>query len=199
MINKLLKCSILSCLILSSVLVNAGDKTILLLEGLTAVDLSGTRITLYDVMEARPIVLVIMASDCPISRRLTPRLKELARIAEEKNIAFYGVFSDAWSTREEILTFQKEYEVDFSLLLDNGAIIAKQLRSGIKPEAFVFNKEGEMAYRGRIDNRFASIGKLRNTFDQHDLLNAIQAVSDNKLPDVRDTQAVGCVYNSWDE
>ncbi len=165
--------------------------------GLSALDMEGKTINLETLVGEKNTVLVIMASDCPISRRMTPRLKELAKVASQHGVNFYGVFSDDWSTKDSIAVYRQDYEVDFPLLLDGKTLIADKLRSGIKPEAFVFNAKGEQTYRGRIDNRFASIGRLRNHFDQHDLLNAILAVKDNRLPEVQVTEPIGCVYKTW--
>ncbi len=167
------------------------------LSGLGALDMQGNTIHFEHFVGEKNTVLVVMASDCPISRRMTPRLKELAAIASQHGVNFYGVFSDDWSTKDSILNYRKDYDVDFPLLLDSKTAIAEKLRSGIKPEAFVFNVQGVLVYRGRIDNRFASIGRLRTTFDQHDLLNAILAVKDNRVPEVQVTEPVGCVYKTW--
>ncbi|BFM16731.1 thioredoxin family protein [Maricurvus nonylphenolicus] len=189
----------LSLMVLALIPSAYADKIESLLVGLSAVDMAGNPHQFADAIGNKHSVYVIMASDCPISRRMTPRLKELADIASQHDIDFYGVFSDDWSTRDSILNYQREYDVDFPLLLDSQTAIADKLRSGVKPEAFVFNKQGELVYRGRIDNRFASIGRLRNTFDQHDLLNAILAVKEGALPEVEKTEPVGCVYKSWPE
>lgn len=164
---------------------------------LTALDISNENKSVSIADGSQATVVIILGAECPISRRMLPRMKELAKISKQKDVAFYGVFSDSWTTLEGAKKFQKEYEVDFPLLLDNSVSIAKHLKSGVKPEAFVFDEKGELIYRGRIDNRFVSIGRLRNTFDKHDLLNAITAAAEGVKPEVSETPAIGCVYNDW--
>ena len=55
------------------------------------------------------------------------------------------------------------------------------------PHAFVFDKNRELKYVGRIDNS-EKIG----TATQHDLRNAIEAVLSNKEPEVKQTKVFGC-------
>ena len=59
------------------------------------------------------------------------------------------------------------------------------------PEAAVF-ADGELVYRGRIDDRFVDFGKTRAAATTHDLAFALQAILDGRpVPESR-TRAVGC-------
>jgi thiol-disulfide isomerase/thioredoxin len=147
----------------------------------------------------RALAFVILGRDCPISRRMLPRMMELAQEAEERGVDFYGVISDDSTDMAQLRDYLKEYAVEFPVFFDGDTEIAKSLKSAVKPESFVFSKDGKLLYRGRIDNRFASIGRLRNHFDQHDLLNAIVAAAEEREPDVASAAPVGCVYHRWSD
>jgi thiol-disulfide isomerase/thioredoxin len=148
---------------------------------------------------ANGTVVVVLATQCPISRRMIPPLNELAAKAASQQLNFYGVISDDFTDVEAAAQFQREYKLAFPLFLDSSVTVAETLRSEIKPEAFVFTATGELAYRGRIDNRFAEVGKLRNYFDQHDLADAMTAVAAGETPRTNQTSPVGCVYHQWQE
>lgn len=147
----------------------------------------------------RALAFVILGRDCPISRRMLPRMMELAREANERGVDFYGVVSDDSTEMAQLRDYLKEYAIEFPVVFDGNTDIAKTLKSAVKPESFVFAKDGKLLYRGRIDNRFASIGRLRNHFDQHDLLDAIVAAAEAREPDVATAAPVGCVYHRWSD
>lgn len=146
-----------------------------------------------------PKVLIFLGQECAISRRYIPRLNELFEIATNHGLAFIGVFSDSWSTLEKAKSFQQEYQVNFPLIKDLDETIAKRLQPTAKPEAFVLTANGDIAYQGRIDDRFFALGRLRQVFSQHDLLNAITAVSNGELPMISNTRTIGCFYGSWEK
>jgi hypothetical protein len=56
----------------------------------------------------------------------------------------------------------------------------------------LFDRSGNEIYRGAIDNWFFALGKYRNETTEHYLENAIQAMLDSRLPEIRKTEAVGC-------
>lgn len=60
------------------------------------------------------------------------------------------------------------------------------------PEVAVFTPDGKLAYRGRIDDRYAGFGKKRPEPTQRDLRDALTAIiAGKKVPTPR-TEAVGC-------
>ena len=148
--------------------------------------------------EGQAVALVFLGQECPISRRFIPKLNELAAQSRAMNIHFMGVFSDHWATLASSKDFRDSYEIKFPLLLDEGQSLAKTLQPIAKPEAFVINEDGVQVYRGRIDDRFIAIGRLKKVFNQHDLQNAMVAVKENKIPEVTHTKAVGCFYGDWE-
>ena len=145
------------------------------------------------------VVLVFLGTECVISRRMIARLNELAVTGEKLGFKLYGLFPNQWDTSDSLEAFAADYEVEFPLILDDDARIARKLKPSVSPEVFLFDDEMRLMYRGRIDNRFAAIGVLRNKITRHDLLDAMQAISEGALPEVTYSEPVGCVYGDWDE
>ncbi len=143
-----------------------------------------------------PCAVVFLGTECPISLRLLPRLGELAAEAEAGGIAFYGVVSDPLVTRTAAEAFGAEYGLDFPLLFDASGDLARALAPTHVPEAFVL-LPGEIVYRGRVDDSFAAPGQNRAAATSHELADALAAVAAGGLPEVRQTEPVGCIFEAW--
>ena len=170
------------------------------LHGLRVADLAG-RIHRLGEVEGEPgaLALVFMNPGCPISNRYAPELNALHDHARAAGVAFYGVISDPLLTAAEARAFAADYGLAFPVLLDSGGDLALRLGPRITPEAFVVTADDQAIYRGRIDDRFAAIGVLRNRFSQHDLQAVLDALGQGVAPAPRRTQAVGCVFEAWGE
>jgi hypothetical protein len=77
-------------------------------------------------------------------------------------------------------------------LHDLDRTLTKKAGATITPEAAVFSAAGEMLYRGRINNLYASLGKQRRQATEHDLRRALDEALAGKAVSTPRTQAVGC-------
>ena len=167
------------------------------LNGVRAVDLDGSVHRIGFDQHARPVAVVFLGIECPVSRRFAPRLNELAREAAERGVEFFGVISDASVAPAAARKFRGELELSFPVLYDAAGDLAERLRPERVPEAFVLDAAGRLVYRGRIDDRFAEPGKLRPRIDSEDLLAALEAVAKGEAPRQARTDVVGCVFEGW--
>lgn len=165
--------------------------------GVRAVDLEGRVHQLGMGAELAPVVLVFLDPGCPISQRYAPRLSELAHRAHEQHVEFFGVISDATTSASAARTYAVEYALDFPILFDSCGDLAQRLRPTHVPEAFVVQRDDVLVYRGRIDDRFEAVTKLRPTFAEHDLERAIQAAAERKPAPSARTEPVGCLFEAW--
>ena len=144
-----------------------------------------------------PISLVFLDTECPISRRFIPELNAMADEASPRGVQLYGVLSDPTLTAARAREFQQEFQVDFPLLWDSSGDLALRLAPTVVPEAFVIDGADRVVYRGRIDNRFESPGRLRGTITETDLADAIDAAASGRAPEVAASQPVGCIFEAW--
>lgn len=147
----------------------------------------------------RPLVLVFLDIECPISSRYAPYLNDLFRQASQAKLDFYGIISHPQTTPQEARQFREQYAVRYPLLFDSSGDLALALRPKVVPEVFVIDPSDRVVYRGRIDNRFAAIGKLRQTITAHDLRDAITAVAAGDRPTLPTTPGVGCIFEAWSD
>jgi hypothetical protein len=143
-----------------------------------------------DPNSARPIVLVFVSSDCPMSNRYAPELKRL--FGRFGAVRFWLVYPNPADGPAMVRRHLAAYSLPIPALLDPAHVAAR--RAGVKmtPEAAVFDALGRLVYRGRIDDRFLGVGVERPVVVHHDLEDAIVATLTNDSPAVRTTDAVGC-------
>ncbi|NKB64141.1 MAG: redoxin domain-containing protein [Gammaproteobacteria bacterium] len=186
---------LLSWILNSSLISSAWGSSLV---GLHAYHLDDTSQTLDVEISKKATIILMLGKECPVSKRFIPRLNELYSVANSLDFNFYGLFPNPWDNAENIRQFQQEYDIHFPLLIDRHATVAKKLKPVASPESFVFDKQGTLVYRGRIDNRFASIGVLRTNISRHELADAMEAVFNDSMPAVPYTEPVGCFYGKWD-
>ena len=75
---------------------------------------------------------------------------------------------------------------------DTKSLMAKKLGATITPEVFLLGKTGVIRYSGRIDNWAFDLGKKRSVITEHNLIDAIEAVLQNKSVKIKKAKAVGC-------
>lgn len=167
--------------------------------GYRALRLDGAvqRLGLDAELALHPVALVFLDTGCPISNRYAPELVEFAALAAEHEVEFYGVLSSPDLVASAARTWAEEYGVELPLLVDSAGELARRLEPEHVPEAFVISAQDELVYRGRIDNRYASVGRVRATISSHDLRDAIEAVALGEPIEPARTDAVGCIFESW--
>ena len=163
---------------------------------LALLDLAGRPVDPFD-DGARASVFVFVRSDCPISNRYAPELRRLYERFSPERIAFWLVYPDPAETPELIRTHIEEYAYPFTPLRDPRQTLVRATGAEITPEAAVFSN-GEMVYRGRIDDLYVSFGKRRAAPTTRDLAQALKAIVDGTAIAEPRTQAVGCFIPALD-
>lgn len=136
-------------------------------------------------------VLIFFWQDCPISNSYVPELNRLA--ASQTNFAFYVVQVDPELTAEAARAHAREYALHLPVLLDPKHELANRVKATVTPEAVVVGKDGQVLYRGRIDDRYAALENKRAAITQHDLLAALEAIAHGNAVKERETKAIGCL------
>ncbi len=109
-------------------------------------------------------------------------------------VDFFGVISDRSVTRTAAAKHVAEFKFEFPVLFDASGELAEALRPTHTPEAFVVDLDGRLAYRGRIDDLYAGLGKKRTEASRHDLADAVAAVVAARPIAIPRTEPVGCLY-----
>ncbi len=141
-------------------------------------------------------VFVFMTGECPVSRTYFPVLNDLYTTwgKNEKDIQLLGVWADVTQSPKQVSTFAEEFSLDFPILLDRDAALGKALQPTTVPEVFVIDPHGEIAYHGRIDDRFLQLGSRKPEPTEDTLKLAVEKVRAGLPVPIATTEPVGCYY-----
>lgn len=155
-------------------------------------NLLGDPVALAEWKDRAALVLIFVGHNCPISNQYAPEILRLQREFAKQKVLLCVVYSNPRLTEAAARLHAQEYGWEFPALLDPSLTLAQAVEASVQPEAVVILPPGEIAYRGRIDNRYVSYGKRREVVTQRDLHAAIQAVlAGEPVPEPR-TKAIGC-------
>ncbi|HUL15254.1 MAG TPA: redoxin domain-containing protein [Terriglobales bacterium] len=141
--------------------------------------------------EGKVIVLLFIRTDCPVSNRYAPTIRQLSA-AYAAQARFWLVYPDKDESPAAIRTHDHDYGYTLSALRDPEHILVKLAGATITPEAAVFATDGHLVYHGRIDNWFVDFGRKRAAPTIHDLKKAIEAAVAGQPATLPTQHAVGC-------
>jgi hypothetical protein len=156
------------------------------------IDLEGSPFDLLSAGQNRVRVAVFTRSDCPVSNRYAPRIRELHEEFHPRVVDFYLIYVDPKEPAEAIRAHLDEFDYPCVALRDPEHSLAAYTQATVTPEAVVFDANGKITYRGRIDNLYAELGKARPEATTHELRDAIEATLSGRLVAEPVTKAVGC-------
>lgn len=140
----------------------------------------------------KAVVLVFIATDCPIANYYQPTLARLAEDYVDDGIRFFLVHADQELKKEVAVKHAEEFNINSPIILDSDLKLARLVKAKVTPEAHVIDRTGKARYRGRIDNLYADFGKRRREPTVHDLKDAIECVVRGTVIKPARTKAVGC-------
>jgi mono/diheme cytochrome c family protein len=138
-------------------------------------------------------VLIFYWHDCPICNSYAP---EINRLSEHyTNFAFYIVQVDPDLTPAAARDHARQFDLRPPVLLDGRHRLVRLAKATVAPEAVVFGKDGNVAYRGRIDNLYADLNKRRPEATEHDLRAALDAIAAGR-PVTSQPPPMGCLIST---
>jgi hypothetical protein len=151
-------------------------------------------------IEHRPIqhsdaianVLVFTLQDCPIANSYVPTLNKLVDDYGPRGIRLLLVHVDPQLTIDEARKHAEEYQIKAPVVVDRKHDWVNFAGATRSPEVAVFSPAGEVLYTGRIDDKYAGLGKRRTHVSAHDLRDALDAILAGRPVPQPKTDAVGC-------
>jgi peroxiredoxin len=137
-------------------------------------------------------VFFFVRSDCPISNRYAPVISRLAKDFASRGIAFWLIYVDPEESNQAIIHHLDEYHLKIRALRDPKHSLVTLTGAKVTPEAVVILKSGQMAYRGRIDDRYVSLSASRPEPNSNDLQRVLDAVAAGQTIIPATTAAIGC-------
>ncbi len=150
-------------------------------------DYNGKTHSLSDYKDSKVIVIMFIATQCPVSNAYNSRMEELYEDYSESNVAFIGINSNKQESVKEIAEHAEKNGLKFSILKDKNNIIADRFDAQVTPEIFVLNPEFEILYHGRIDDS-QRVSEVKS----QDLRKALNEVLAGEKVSDAETKAFGC-------
>jgi len=156
-------------------------------------DLAGHVYTLDEQTADRNFtVLVFLGTECPVANGYLPALQRLYDKYSQQNVQILGVHCDPDVSAAGATQHAKEFGIRFPLVLDHQQRLAAACGARTMATAVVIRTDGQVIYRGRIDNRYSLTGARRPEATAFDLHSAIDAALSGQMPDVATTEVFGC-------
>jgi hypothetical protein len=143
--------------------------------------------------QRKPLTAYIAISEeCPICIFMTKPLRELESQYRD-SVDFKLIFPTALSNYKTMSQFKNKYRLtNFEIILDENQSLTKQLELTVTPEVVLINQDGNIVYKGRINDSFISPGKSKRTNITNDLQKAIDLWLTKKEKLSEWKNAVGC-------
>jgi hypothetical protein len=145
-----------------------------------------------DAGAGKAVVFLFVSVGCPISNRYAPEARRLQERFAPEGVAFWLVYPNASETPAAIRRHLDAYGFPGRPLRDLKHDLIKRTGATITPEAVVYDSQGQLAYRGRIDDRFVNLGLERPRATHRDLAEALTAVLAGRSVSQASAPAVGC-------
>jgi hypothetical protein len=159
---------------------------------LSVKDIHGQLQRPFDASGKNAALVFFITDDCPISNRYA---REIHRLCD----AYAGHAKCTLDYIDGDLTTAKveKHMADFGhgnypAVIDGKQVLVKAVGATVTPEVAVIVPDGSIAYRGRIDNLWATWGQSRREATVLDLRTALDQVIAGKPVTVPRTKAVGC-------
>ena len=133
-------------------------------------DADGKEHSLNSLKGKNGIVLIFIATKCPVSNAYNERMEKLAQDYKARGVNVVGINSNVTEPAAEVKSHAAEKHLTFTILKDNGNKIADRLGATRTPEGYALDGNGKLVYHGRIDNsqklEGVSANDLRNALDE---------------------------------
>jgi len=146
-------------------------------------------------------VVVFTCNHCPYANAVEPRLIQIADQFLGKNVQLILICSnDAEGYPEDNFENMKkraqEMNYPFPYCQDASQEVAKSFGALCTPHCFVFGKDGKLSYKGRVDDNpvvsSSNPWKDATKVHEHNLRDAVQALTEGREPKVNEANAIGC-------
>jgi hypothetical protein len=143
----------------------------------------------------RAIVLFVQGNGCPLVRKRVPELKRLREAYATNGVIFWMLNANPQDKRADVLKEAAEFGIDLPILMDEGQLVARELKIVRTAEAIVIEPNTwRIRYRGAIDDRL-SYENEKPKATEHYLKNALDALLAGEPIKTAVTSAPGCVIS----
>jgi peroxiredoxin len=144
-------------------------------------------------LKGKPTVVVFMCNHCPYVQAIEERLIVLGRDLQALQIPMLAICSNDEKSYpedsfENLKKRAEEKSYSFPYLYDQSQEVAKLFGALCTPDFFVYDREGRLAYRGRLDDSWKDASKVQ----RRELFEAVQLLNQAAPAPEKQTPSMGC-------
>jgi peroxiredoxin len=156
-------------------------------------DPDGTPHGLESTMGENGLLIAFICNHCPYVKAIADRLADDAAALQNEGIGVVAVMSNDYTayvsdSPDEMKKFAAQHGFTFPYLVDEDQSVGKTYGAVCTPDFFGFNRDGELQYRGRLDD--ARMGDAAHRTPE--LLNAMRLVAKSGHGPRQQSPSMGC-------
>ena len=136
------------------------------------------------------LAIIFLGTECPLAKIYLPQIGTIAEGYQDLADVI-GVNSNSQDTLKEVNTFVESNKISFPMYRDPGGQLATALGARRTPEALIINRQGDVLYRGCIDDQYG-VGYARDAAGKEYLKEALEQLRQGHPIKIPRTEAVGC-------
>ena len=156
-------------------------------------DPDGQSFSLNELQHGKPLLIAFICNHCPYVKAIITRLVSDAKTLQAEGVNVVAIMSNDYASYpsdnpDRMREYAQEHDFSFPYLIDEDQTVAKAYDAVCTPDFFGFNKAGQLAYRGRLDD--AKMGDASERTPE--LLLAMQYVKESGAGPEEQFASIGC-------
>lgn len=159
----------------------------------TLQDPDGKSFTMSEQLGEKGLLIAFICNHCPYVQTIAERFVEDVKALQAQGINVLAVMSNDYrhvsqDSPENMRRFAQHYGFTFPYLVDEGQLVGKAYGAVCTPDFFGLNSQGELQYRGRLDD-----ARMGNPIDRtKELVNAMIQIAETGKSPVEQIASMGC-------
>lgn len=147
-----------------------------------------------DCMGEHGLLVMFICNHCPYVKAIQQRLVEDMAVLQDNGIGVVAIMSndpddypeDSFESMQQVA---KDKQYNFPYLIDSTQQVAKAYKAICTPDFFGYNRQGELQYRGRLDETGQ---KLNVKIEKRELVEAMLLVANTGIGPTEQEPSIGC-------
>src|SRR5262245_16661327 len=145
-------------------------------------------------LAGKPSVVIFICNHCPYVKRIREGLAAFGRTCAERGVPMVAISSNDPKTYPDDAPDKMKAEANeagysFPYLFDESQSVAKAFAAACTPDLYIFDKAGNLAYRGQFDD---ARPKNDAQVTGADARRAVEALLAGKAPNSDQKPSIGC-------
>lgn len=157
-------------------------------------NIDGSTIHSTGLKDKQGYLIMFICNHCPYVIHIGSFFKDIQTTMARHNIEVLAINSNDWQkypedNPEKMKEYADRYGFAFPYLLDESQDVAKKFQAACTPEFYLFDKDKQLYYRGRLDESSPGNGE---TLSGKDLFHAAELMQKGEDYDLDQYPSMGC-------